>query len=977
MKKYLLLGLSLILGATLWAQERTVTGTVTDSETGESVPGANVVVKGTTNGTITDFDGKYQISVGQDAVLMFTFVGYNPTEVAVGNRSVVNVGLELDVEELAEVVVVGYGSQQKKEITSSVVALDEEQFNKGNVNDPTQLLQGKVPGLSVYNKGGDPNGSATIRLRGISTVGANTEPLVVVDGVIGASLQNVDPNDIESINVLKDGSAAAIYGSRGSSGVILVTTKRGKRGSGINANYNGYVAAATIARELPALSASEYLAAGGNDLGSNTNWLDEVTRTGYTQVHNISVSGGAENTTFRLSTNIRDVNGILNKSGFDQINARAGITHYALNDRLKIDFNMSLTNRESNFSFNEALRYASLYNPTAPIYFDNGSFFQAVLFDNFNPVAMIEQNQNVGKRKNLNFNMQGEYSITDALSVTANYAQQYTNNLNGQFYPSTSFFRGQRNGRAQRFTDDSRFTLFETYATYAGSFGDIDLSVSGGYSYQENFYENLSIELENFPTNSLGFYGLDLSYDRVLGVASNVNITSDATPEERIIAFFGRVNLNYDDGIFFNASVRREGSTKLGADNQWGVFPAVGLGVDLNKYLGISGFSVLKLRGGYGVTGALPSASGQSQDSYTYDVTAGGGTVSYARAANPDLKWEDKAETNLGIDFGVMQGRFNGSIDVYTRNITDFILLRNVDPGVYGASQRYENVGSLKTNGAEVALNYDVLQGADLSWTTGIVASTYKSTLEEYTNDEQSLANLGSPGQNSTPMVRVAVGEEIGQIWGPVFDGVDENGSPVFKDLNGDGTINGDPGSALADDGDFQKLGSGLPTLELGWSNQLTYKRFDFNVFFRAAFGHSLVNTFRAFYEPIDPGAINSYNRIVTDKAVDGLTGAQYSSLYVEKADFFRLDNATVGYNLNVGDSKAFKSARLYFSVQNAFTITGYSGLDPDPVLLDVGPTDNGGYVDPANRSVLAPGIDRRNNYFTARTFTLGLNLGF
>ena len=226
-------------------------------------------------------------------------------------------------------------------------------------------------------------------------------------------------------------------------------------------------------------------------------------------------------------------------------------------------------------------------------------------------------------------------------------------------------------------------------------------------------------------------------------------------------------------------------------------------------------------------------------------------------------------------------------------------------------------------------------------------------------------------------MVRVAVGEEIGQIWGPVFDGVDENGSPTFKDLNGDGTINADPGSALAEDGDFEQLGSGLPKLELGWSNQLTYKRFDFNVFFRAAFGHSLVNTFRAFYEPIDPGAINSYNRIVTDKAVDGLTGAQYSSLYVEKADFFRLDNATIGYNLNTGNSQAFKSARLYFSVQNAFTITGYSGLDPDPVLLDVGPTDNGGYVDPANRSVLAPGIDRRNNYFTARTFTLGINVGF
>jgi TonB-linked SusC/RagA family outer membrane protein len=976
MKKYLLMMLSFGLLSFAWAQERTITGKVTDAESGETIPGANIVEKGTSNGTITDFDGNYSISVGDGATLMVSFVGYESQEVNVGAMSVVDVQLSLDVQSLSEVVVVGYGTQDKKEITSAVVAIDEESFNVGNINNPAELLQGKVPGLSVYNKGGDPNSSGTIRLRGISTVGANTEPLVVVDGVIGASLENVDPNDIESVNVLKDGSAAAIYGSRGSSGVILITTKKGKRNAGVSATYNGYVAAATILKGLPVMTASEYIDAGGNDLGSETDWLGEVTRTGVSNVHNVAVSGGSQNTTYRLATNFRDVNGILSESGFDQVNARASISHFAMNDKLKIDFNMSMTNRESNFSFNEALRYASLYNPTAPIKFDNGEYFQAVLFDNFNPVAIIEQNQNVGKRKNLNFNVQGEYSITDALSFTVNYGQQYTNNLNGQFYPSTSFFRGlNRDGLATRFTDDSKFELLESFATYNGAFGDINLTVSAGYSFQENFYESLNLSVGNFPSNDLGFYGIDQSGDRVLGIASNVVIDSYASPEERIIAFFGRVNMTFDDAIFFNASVRREGSTKLGVDNRWGLFPAFGLGVDLNNYLGLDAFSQLKLRAGYGVTGALPSASGQAQDLYEYDFT-GGGTVSFTRAGNPDLKWEEKAEVNIGVDFGVMGGRLTGAVDVYQRNITDFILERDVDPGVYGASTRYENVGALKTNGAELSLAFDAIQNSDFTWNTGIVASTYKTTLEEFTNEEQVRGNLGSPGQNGTNMIRVAVGEELGQIWGPVFSGVDENGAPTFEDLNGDGTVVSNPASALDDDADMEVLGNGLPSFELGWTNQITFGAFDFNAFFRGAFGHSLVNTFRAFYEPIDAGAINSYNRIITENAVDGLTSAQYSSLYVEKADFLRLDNVTAGYTINTDNFDAFKSIRLYLNVQNAFVITNYSGLDPDPVLQDFGSVDNGGYAE-TTPDVLAPGIDRRNNYFTARTFTFGINLGF
>lgn len=556
MKKFLLLLLVLSVGfqGALLAQTRTVTGKVTGADDGLGIPRVNVTVKGTSRGVPSDLDGNYSIEVAPSETLVFSFVGYITKEVPVGNQTTINVTLEPDFAELEEVVVVGYGSQDKKEITSSVVALDEEEFNKGNVNDPTQLLQGKVPGLSIYNKGGNPNSSSTIRLRGISTVGANQEPLVVIDGVIGASLDNVDPNDIESINVLKDGSAAAIYGSRGSAGVILVTTKSGDRGGrGLQASYNGYVANDNVLRFQPVMTPEQYVAAGGNDVGSRTNWQEEVTRSAFSHVHNIAISGGSDNTTFRMSTNFRNIDGILKNSGFDQINARGNVDHYALDDKLNIKFNISLTNREQQFGFNEAMRYAALFNPTAPITNPDGSYFQAILFDNFNPVAIIEQNENVGQRKNLNFNTQISYDILPDLTWTANYAQQYTTFTGGTFYPSNSLFRGfNRQGLASRRTDESRFTLFETYGTYVKDFDNSNLTVSVGYSFQEEQFTGFGMEAGNFPSNDLGFNIIGSS-GNILGDGANVSMFSYESPENRIIAFFARANYNLNNGIFINA----------------------------------------------------------------------------------------------------------------------------------------------------------------------------------------------------------------------------------------------------------------------------------------------------------------------------------------------------------------------------------------------------------------------------------------
>ncbi|MDQ3395940.1 MAG: TonB-dependent receptor, partial [Bacteroidota bacterium] len=548
----------------------------------------------------------------------------------------------------------------------------------------------------------------------------------------------------------------------------------------------------------------------------------------------------------------------------------------------------------------------------------------------------------LGKRREINYNAKIDYSILNNLVVTATYAQQFRNNIFGEYYPRTSLFRGfNRSGLARRAVDDNDFSLFETYGTYTTDFSGINLSATAGYSFQQTSFESFFVQAGNFPNDILGFNALEFSRDLTRG--GLLTIGSDASPNERIIAQFARVNLSFDGGIFLNASVRREGSTKLGVDNQWGIFPAVGVGVDLNRYLNLATFDQLKFRAGYGVTGSLPRDNGLSQDRYSFGYARGGANSEFERIGNPNLKWEQKQELNVGFDMSSANGKLNGSLDVYTRNIKDFVLELDVDAAVFGAPRQFQNAGALRTNGIEAALGY-VFDMGDLSWSPGIVLSSYKTILKDFVIDEQMRANLGAPGQNGTNIIRTKVGEEIGQIWGPRFSGsVDENGVPIMVDLNGDEQLITNQGSALLPEGDFEVLGKGIPSLEIGWTNQLTYRNWDLNVFFRGAFGHSLVNSFRAFYEPRIPGQINSYNASNTSLARDDIQSAQFSSYYVERADFLRLDNATLGYNFVTPQGSAFNTIRIYTSVQNAFVITGYNGLDPDPVLQDFGSIDNGG----------------------------------
>ena len=968
--------------------QRTVSGTITDSN-GESLIGANVLEKGTSNGTITDIDGTYSLTVSEGAVLMFSFTGYTVKEMAVGNSSVIDITLD-EGELLDEIVVTGYGSQRAKEVTSSVVKLDREDFNQGAISDPAQLLQGKVAGLQVYNRGGNPNQASTIRLRGISTVGANAEPLIVIDGIIGASLDNVDPNDILDVNVLKDGSAAAIYGSRGSSGVIIVTTRQGSKTGKVDLSYNGQVAVASPMNGINILSAQDFVAAGGTDLGNATDWVDEVTRTGITQIHNVAASGGTGNTTFRVSANLREVDGILKNSGFDQFNTRLNFGTRALNDKLKIDFNTSFTDREQQNGFNEALRYAIIYNPTAPVLGANspfpfnspqfGGYFETLgLFDSFNPVSIIEQNRNEGKRREFNYGANFNYSITDNFSANLRIAEQSTSFSNMEYYPTTSLFRGgatspTRKGLANLYNSSSSFKLYEMYGTYLANFGNVEATFTGGYSFQQQNFSDQFVGIGDFPNNDLNFANAIENAQDLLN-AGFIGANSNATPDEKIIAFFGRANFSIDNGIYINASLRQEGSTKLGEGNKWGLFPSIGVGVDLNNYLSLNNVDQLKVRLGYGVTGALPNENGLSREirRLNYDPNTGAANTSLSRLANPDLKWEEKKETNLGVDFSA--GKLSGSVDVYNRDIEDFILSRALDAAANnGATSRIENAGKLNTKGFEVALNYDLIDNASTKYTTGVVLSSYKSTLQEYVLPAESRGELGAPGQNGTRMLLVRVGEEIGNIWGPRFTGVADNGTPIFADINGDGVIIDGQDKALDPDVDFEVLGNGIPDLELGWNNRIQVGNWSINAFFRGAFGHSLVNTFRAFYEP-RLSTQSSYNYVTTDLAEPGLTAARFSSLYVEKADFFKLDNLTVSRRIDLPSNSAFKSLNISLIAQNPLVLTSYTGTDPEPSLVDSGPADNGGASNGAD--VLSPGIDRRNNYFASRSITLGINVNF
>lgn len=957
---------------TVGLAQQTVSGTITDAETGDPLIGASVLVIGTSVGTVTDLDGKYSLDVPEGSTeVEVSYTGYASQRLSVAGGTLdvaLSPGAQLD-----EVVVVGYGTLKSKEVTSAVTSVKAEDFNAGNVNDPAQLLQGKVAGLTISRSNGDPNGQVGIRLRGLSTIGAQTEPLVIIDGVPGGSLSNLDPKDIESIDVLKDGSAAAIYGTRGSSGVIIVTTRKGKEGSA-KIMYNGYVATESISKTPDIASASEFRALGGNDAGASTDWYDEISQTGFAQSHNLSVSGGTSKTSYRASFNYRQMDGVVKNTGFEQLNGSLSINQKALDDKLNIGLNIIATNRESDIGFSEAFRYATIANPTSPVFLPDGSYNNPSGFDVFNPVAVVDLNTADEETNELLANITASYEIMDGLTITGSYAKQKKDKFIGEYYPSNSIYRGgaARNGLALQATEQEYNDLFEGTIQYSGQSGNIDYSILAGTSYQEFNFEGFGMSAGGFLLDNNGYNQISQAADLRTGQAQ----VGSYGNFYRLQAQFARATVNVDDTYFFSASVRREGSDRFGEDNRYGIFPAVSAGVDISKLTDISGVDNLKLRAGYGVTGNLPG------ENYRFaSIFVPGAQFYYNGAyvpsygpntnANPDLKWETKTEINVGLDFSLLDYRLTGALDVFNRKTEDLLLFTAVAVPPNLAPNTWDNVASFTTNGIELAVNYKLIQNDNFSYTPGIIFTSYETVLDSYLEDTPSefRTNLGAPGQNITDagvgLHLLEEGQPIGQIVAPEIANVTSDGAIEFVDQNGDGAI---------DAADWIIVGNGLPDFELSLNNTFTIgKNWDVNIFLRGAFGHSMVNTYRAFYEFFadNPGA----NFLNTDKANEAVKTASYNSEHVEDATFVRLDNMSIGYTFDTSNSK-LGAARIFVAGQNLFTITGYTGVDPEVRLGDTGSVDNGGRESDFT-DVLAPGVDRRNTYFFTRTITLGANITF
>jgi len=988
------------------AQGREVTGVVTSDFDNEPLPGVSVQVKGTTRGAISDLDGTFRINVQPgDRILVFSFIGFQTREVEIGNQTQFTIALEESIESLQEAVVIGYGTQDKKEITSSVASVGAEQFNRGNFTNPTQLLQGKVAGLSVTRPGGNPNAAPTVRLRGISSFGATQSPLIVLDGVIGASIDAVDPNDIESFDVLKDASAAAIYGTRGAAGVILITTKRGADRKGISSvmiNTFGTVEQPT--NLIPILSPEQFVERGGVDYGHRTDWRDEITQTAVNGTINASITGGFENTSFLASVNYRNNDGIIRGTNRETLNTRFNINHGAFNNRLRMNLSLSFNNTDARNVNEQAVRYATVFNPTAPIFErdytpqespadleqrlfnanrDFGGYFQRPLFDFFNPVALINQQEFTNEQRAAIYSYRIEYDLSDKFTIATQFSQDRYTDLATQYYSRQDFNVGfGRVGQAGQNMFDRTTTILNGTIRFEDEIFDrMNFTFLLGGETQLFNERGLNASTTRFlfdlGPNNLGAGGLRFGPGTGMGSFANTSILNSA---------FARANFNYANTYFVSASVRAETYSGFGRENQTGYFPALSLGADFTQIFDMGPFSQFKPRASFGIVGQLPPSPTLALGIFgegnriPLDPTNPVNSVFVAplrtASPNPQLRWETTEEFTVGLDYGLFNNRVTGQMDYYRRNISDLIFNvivpigtpSAVEPGgTYTASNIWANVASLSSAGFEFVATVNNVQLGGVSWTPSFNFTWYERTRisnlggTDFNVGEIRQGVPGSPGQNDNPMIWNREGERIGDFYGPRFLGLTDGGRYQITALDEDGEL---------DPSQFERLGSALPTGDFGFSNTFIYGNWDLNFLLRGSWGHLLYNSYRGFYENAD-GASNTWNSVLTSNTpVDPLVTSTptFSDLYLERGDFIRLDNLQLGYNVPTRAAN-LTNLRLYAGVQNLFTITDFTGIDPEVRWAD--------NEDPANPNVLAPGIERRNTYFLPRIWQVGLNITF
>ena len=976
----------LLLAPTLAMAQQTITGTVTDNKNA-ALPGVTVRLKDTNTATATSADGKYSLKTTSSAdVVVFSFVGTVSQEIIAGSQTSLNVTLLPDAKQLNDVVVIGYGTQSRQDVTGAVTSIKAEDFNPGVLTTPAELLQGKVAGLNI-TKSGDPNQRPSVVLRGPSTIrtlnGGITEPFYVIDGVPGASIDLLAPDDIASIDVLKDASATAIYGTRAANGVIIVTTKRAKPGQ-TRLTYSGYGGVQNVSKRIDMLSGDElrqYLKTNNakaltqptDDDGSNTNWQDLIERASYSTNHNLSFTGAANATDFGASVNYFKNNGVLINTSLERLITRGFINQRFFNNHLKLGANIiNSSTTQHDIPQTYVLPGMLFYLPTVSPYNADGTYkenFTRTGSGPYNPLSLANNNYYLTTDNRTLLNGIVQVDLITGLKITLSGSTQRDQNNPSSYFNSQSALAVNLNGVARRAEYATTNDVLEAYANYDKTLGLHSFQLLGGYSYQQDrTNDGFGITTQNFANDALGFNNLFLS-----NPASLAQIAFDNNPIStlRLASQYARVQYQYADRYLAQASLRRDGSSAFGANNRYGYFPTAALGwriISEDFMRGVPAITDLKLRAGYGVSG-----NSQGFDAFSsiliYGTPPGSskylnnGTISNVvnavRNENPDLKWESTATINVGLDFGFLQNRITGSVDLYSKKTSD--LIDDVLP-VSSTEFQYTtytaNVGRMTNRGIEVALNVVPVQTANFTWRSSLNFSHNYNNIDNLSTDRFTIpyiqtAQLGGKGQSGNYSQIVQPGSPLGtfKLWH--YLGKNDQGVSTYQKADGSVTAT----QPLTTD--MQVAGSAQPTLIYGWVNNFRYQGFDLNFLVRGVLGNKILNaTLAGLNNPAD-ARLQNIPRFTLGESPTDINAYLISDRFLESGSYLRLDNASLGYTLRP-HTEYVKAIRLYVTGSNLFVITKYRGIDPE-----------------VNIGGLTPGIDNQNFYPKTRTFILGLTASF
>lgn len=980
--KRVLLSSALLLVSTLTFAQSKVSGTVKDAN-GEPLIGVSVMEVGTNNGAVTDINGNYTLNVKPGAKLKLSYIGFTSKTIkASGNSQIV---LDEDNTALNEVVVVGYGTMRRKDVTSSITTVKAEDLNQGVFTDPGQMLQGKVPGL-VVSSTADPNGSPTITLRGASTLRTGAmSPYYVVDGIPGVDISIVSPEDIESIDVLRDATATAIYGSKAANGVIIITTKKGAEEK-TNVSYNGYVAFDNILKEYDVCTADDLrqYAKDNNitlkDGGANTDWQDEVLRTGISHNHNVNISGGNGSTNYMISADLRKREGVIKMTGFDRFNVRSLVSTKTLKDHLTVSLgaNMMYGKHFGVPSGNEGasvLDAMNYYSPTNAIKNADGTWTVGSGSKNYNPLALMEENKSETVWKRNQFVGKTALELWKGFVWSVNYSWSNYQSTYSAYNTRNSQLEGigNKNGQATRNTYFGREQTFETYLNYDFKVGKSKWGLMGGYSWEEKKNnDGFGLSVEGYYNDDLGWYNMSYA-QTILGVQNSVQ--SGYLEKVRNISFYGRVNYSFDSRYMLQATIRRDGSSVFGKNNRWGTFPSVSAAWNITEEKFMQNqhiFDNLKLRAGYGISG-----NAMGFDVYSsYNTYGASGTFVYdgktyrtygaTKNANPDLKWESTGMLNIGLDFAFLKGRLNGTVEVYHKKTKDLIWSYPVSTTQYIYGWMDANVGEMTNKGIEFTLNAVPVRTKNFMWSTTLNLSHNKNTVDKMQNETFHTTNL----TQGDPMVagvsadgwtqRIMEGEPIGTFYTYQYAGIVNGRSEYYVlDENGNRTGETTNNPSLKD---RSITGCAQPKLNAGWNNTLTYKNWSLNAFITGVFGNDVYNSARAHYTAAQmfSDGKNVLKEFLSNPVGDA-SGSLPSDRYIEKGSYVRLQTLSLSYTFRNCFNDWIQDLTLYGTANNLFTITNYKGLDPE-----------------VNMGGIDPGIDYRwSRYPHTRTFMVGVKINF